>query len=151
MVTAMATLKARKVADFLLTLTEPDVGDLVSNLKLQKLVYYCQGFYLALHGEPLFEEPIVAWQHGPVVEALYHEFKEHCSGAIPVPTDLDFSLYTDEQQEVMKEVYQVYGQFSAWRLRDMTHEESPWKETPQSQEITHSKLTSFFKTLVDES
>jgi uncharacterized phage-associated protein len=50
-----------------LKLSQPDIGDVISNLKLQKLLYYAQGFYLAIYGKALFEEDIVAWEHGPVV------------------------------------------------------------------------------------
>ena len=45
-------------------------GELVSNLKLQKLLYYVQGFHLAVFGEPLFEEEIEAWMYGPVVPSV---------------------------------------------------------------------------------
>ena len=38
-----------------------DSGELISNLKLQKLLYYMQGFHLAYFNEPLFEEDIEAW------------------------------------------------------------------------------------------
>ena len=39
-------------------------GEYISNLKLQKLLYYAQGCFLAVTGKPLFSDPIVAWQHG---------------------------------------------------------------------------------------
>jgi uncharacterized phage-associated protein len=43
----------------------------------------------------------------------------------------------------------VYGQFAAWKLRNMTHQEPPWCMTPAGQEITHDALRAYFKTLVD--
>lgn len=45
----------------------------------------------------------------------------------------------------MDEVYKVYGQFSAWKLRNMTHEEASWKNTPIGSEITKACMESFFK------
>lgn len=54
---------------------EEEDADLISNLKLQKLLYYAQGCYLALKNEPLFNEQIVNWAHGPVVEEIYHKYK----------------------------------------------------------------------------
>ena len=51
-------------------------GEYISNLKLQKLLYYAQGSFLAVTDSPLFDDPIVAWQHGPVVESVYHEYKK---------------------------------------------------------------------------
>ncbi|HSX79064.1 MAG TPA: type II toxin-antitoxin system antitoxin SocA domain-containing protein, partial [Candidatus Saccharimonadia bacterium] len=55
------------VAQYFLAKADEDAGDLMSNLKLQKLVYYAQGFALALLDKPLFPQCIEAWIHGPVV------------------------------------------------------------------------------------
>ena len=55
-----------QIANYFLSLSDPEIGDGISNLKLQKLCYYAQGFYLAQHDTPLFEDTIEAWQHGPV-------------------------------------------------------------------------------------
>ena len=53
------------VADYLLWLADQDrIG--VDHLKLQKLVYYAQGFHLGNEREPLFNEGLHAWQYGPV-------------------------------------------------------------------------------------
>lgn len=49
-------------------------GSFISNLKLQKLVYYAQAWHLAIHGTPLFEEDFEAWVHGPVIPSLYQKY-----------------------------------------------------------------------------
>ena len=49
-------------------------GDFITNLKLQKLLYYLQGYYLAVFEKPLFDVEIEAWQYGPVVPNAYYEF-----------------------------------------------------------------------------
>ncbi|MEO0985244.1 MAG: type II toxin-antitoxin system antitoxin SocA domain-containing protein [Cyanobacteria bacterium J06639_14] len=139
-------LSCHDVAKYFLSLVDEDAGDLISNLKLQKLVYYAQGFHLAIHDEPLFPESIEAWTHGPVVPELYHAYKEYGSGVIPHPEDIDFDIYTQTQQELLDDVYAVYGQFSAWKLRNMTHEEEPWKTFNPNGTITHQSLKEFFKT-----
>ncbi|MCI8513016.1 MAG: DUF4065 domain-containing protein [Lachnospiraceae bacterium] len=54
----------------------------IANLKLQKLLYYAQGCFLAVAGAPLFLEDILAWQHGPVVEPVYYQYKGYGSGGI---------------------------------------------------------------------
>ena len=59
-------LSCHDVAKYFLALTDEDAGDLISNLKLQKLVYYAQGFHLALFDTPMFGEPIEAWTHVPL-------------------------------------------------------------------------------------
>lgn len=137
--------KAKQVADFFLQLSDPDVGDFLSNLKIQKLVYYAQGFHLALFDEPLFEEDILAWEHGPVVESLYREYKQFGADPIPQPDNFDVSVFNPEQIELLQEVNEIYGQFSAWKLRNMTHSERPWIETGKNERISHGIMKEFFK------
>ena len=91
------------VADYFLSKTDEEAGDVISNLKLQKLVYYAQGFTLAVTGKPLFNEEIEAWQHGPVVPDLYHKYKDHGAYGIPAPTNVDFSKFSSEIKEILDE------------------------------------------------
>lgn len=142
-------LTCQDVAKYFLAQIDEDAGDLISNLKLQKLVYYAQGFHLALYDEPLFNEPIEAWTHGPVVPELYHTYKEYGANPIPIPTDINFSCYEPRIRELLDDVYNVYGQFSAWKLRNMTHNESPWLEARAGNSIiTHQSLKEYFKTQI---
>lgn len=136
------------VAEYFLTLIDEEVGDLMSNLKLQKLVYYAQGLHLALYDKPLFKENLEAWQYGPVVPELYHFYKDFGSGAIPVPQTVNFDKYNNEIKAFLNEVYAVYGQFSAFKLSQMTHEEPPWKETSLNQVISHESMKTFFQTRI---
>ncbi len=143
-----------KVADFFLKSQDPDAGDLMSNMKLQKLVYYAQGFYLAMVDTPLFNERIEAWEHGPVCVDLYHKYKEYGAGYIPIP-DVDvLNAFSKEELEVLYMVHNYFGQFSAWKLRNLTHEDTPWLQAyrnERSNEITHEAMREYFKTqLVDD-
>lgn len=136
-------------ANYFLCQADEDIGDLISNLKLQKLLYYAQGFHLAIYGSKLFPEDIRAWEHGPVVPEVYHKFKTYGSSAIPVPKgeEMDSSIFNSQQiSELLDEVYTVYGQFSAWKLRNMTHDEAPWQETPRDEVISPDKMQDYFKT-----
>ena len=64
-------LSCHAVAQYFLAQMDEDAGDLVSNLKLPKFVYYAQGFSLVHHGcRPLFPERIEVWMHGSVVPEL---------------------------------------------------------------------------------
>lgn len=138
----------RHVAAYFLNIAnQDDAEDLISNLKVQKLCYYAQGFHLALYGTRLFDEPIEAWQHGPVVADLYHQFKVHKGSAIPTPDDFDVSLLSDTVQALLNEVYEVYGQFSAWKLRNLTHTEPPWIEASESGTlIADQTMIDYFRT-----
>ncbi|MGK8328482.1 Panacea domain-containing protein, partial [Pseudomonas aeruginosa] len=92
------------VAKFFLAQSNEEAGDLVSNLKLQKLVYYAQGFHLAVYDEPLFTDSIEAWTHGPVVPNVYHHYKQFGSGSIPAPIDFNLEAFSPEQVELLNEV-----------------------------------------------
>lgn len=146
-------LTAKQVADYFLSLVDDEVGDALSNLKLQKLVYYAQGFHLALEGEPLFAETIEAWEHGPVIPALYRGLQQHGPEPVPAPLNgVNRTEYPEHVRELLDEVYSVYGQFSAWKLRNMTHEERPWREAydrgPASA-IELDVMKDYFATLVN--
>ena len=138
--------KASQIAKAFLKLSQPDIGDIISNLKLQKLLYYAQAFNLAINNKPLFEEDIIAWEHGPVVKEVYDIYSQYSGGVIPIPKE-EVKL-TDKEHDLLVSVWNVYGQFSAWRLRDMTHSETPWKTTLRNKIISHKKLLDFFKPLV---
>lgn len=142
-------LSARDVARYFLAKADPDAGDTISNLKLQKLCYYAQGFALALAGKPLFPETIEAWEHGPVVPTLYHAYKSNGSSAIP-PEPIDLQTYPSAVAELLDDVYKVYGQYSAWKLRNMTHDEPPWKDARAGDGIiTHTSMQQYFSTLIE--
>ena len=147
-------IPALEVARYFLSLTDEEAGDLISNLKLQKLLYYAQGFHLAIFREHLFPEPIEAWAHGPVVTDVYHQYKEY--GSEPIPTeDVDFSLFDADEKEFLNEIYCEFGQFSAWKLRAITHDEPPWadaydEDTPGIV-ITNEALLAYFQEFVEES
>lgn len=139
---------ADQIAKYFLSRTDEEIGDVMTNLKLQKLLYYAQGFHLAIFHRPLFPETIEAWIHGPVVPDIYYGYSQH--GALPIPFSDDFDpmLLDDETRELLDEVYEVFGQFSAWKLRNMTHEEAPWQSTAKREVISHEKLQTFFATRV---
>lgn len=142
-------LTCHDVADYFLSLSDDeDSGELISNMKLQKLVYYAQGFYLAKYGKRLFNATIEAWTLGPVIPALYHEYKEYGCNAIKLTRNIDFSKYNEETKELLDEVYSVYGQYSAWKLSELTHNEPPWKKyhSKTDKTIPLKSLQEYFKT-----
>jgi uncharacterized phage-associated protein len=139
---------AHDIAKLLIAQSDPEIGDIISNLKLQKLLYYCQGFNLAIYGQPLFKEDLFAWQYGPVVSEVYHKYKIFSSGSIAKETEILIEI-DDQSDNLIKEVYDVYGQYSALKLMNMTHNESPWNETKIGEIITHENLVNYFKTIIN--
>jgi uncharacterized phage-associated protein len=145
-----AILSAQDVARYFLSIVDEDAGDNMTLLKLQKLLYYAQGFHLAMHGgEPLFGEPIEARDNGPVVPQIDRAFQHHAHDPIERPEHFDPQDYAPEVRELLDAVYQVYGQFTAWKLRDLTHQEVPWRDTLRDGEIQRESLRAFFGTLVE--
>lgn len=53
-----------------------DMHEKMSTMKLQRLVYFAQGWNLAFVGTPLFDEKIEAWASGPVVRELWELHKD---------------------------------------------------------------------------
>ena len=140
------TYSADQIAAYFLSITDPEDND-VSNLKLQKLCYYAQGLCTAMRGAPLFSDRIEAWDHGPVVPNLYHKFKGHAADPIPAPPDFDRDEIEPADREALNDIYEFYGQYSAWRLRNMTHDEKPWADAYKTahREIRVDALAEFFK------
>ena len=136
------------VANTLLMYAEnSDGGDLMSNMKLQKMLYYQQGFHLAMFGTPLFDDEIEAWMYGPVVPSVYDAYKAHGRDGIPANKEKEFSFNDEKEAALFEEVFKVYGKFSAIGLMHMTHNESPWKSTPtgEGNVIEKNKMRDFFK------
>lgn len=141
------------IANKIIANTDAEQGETISNLKLQKLLYYLQGFFIAAYDRKLFEEPIEAWQYGPVVRSAYFHFKDFGPKSISLKGDEEIIELEEVEAELFKEVMAEYGQFSAIKLMDMTHEELPWKKTfsenPQG-EISYELLREYFKTQIVE-
>lgn len=113
-------------------------------LKLQKLLYYAQGYALALLRRPLFPERIKAWTHGPVVPQVRIAYQEFNGKRLPRPEDFDLMEVDPQVRAILDRVYAEYGQYAAWALRGMTHEERPWAETEQSEAIDIQLMAGFF-------
>lgn len=138
-------LTSNQVANQIIVRFDREKGDIISNLKLQKLLYYAQGWNLALNGERLFDANIEGWKVGPVVEEQYHQFKDFQHDAICLEGKIEY-----EKNLILDTVIEVYGGISARNLVDMTHNESPWRETGQSKVISEESLKEFFIGLLSE-
>ena len=123
---------------------ENEDTDQISNLKLQKLLYYCQGAFLAIKNEKLFEDDILAWTHGPVIEKIYQEYKKFGSNGITEIPDYEV-LIDDETDEILRNTYNTFARYSAWGLRNLTHNETPWKETKKNDVISTDKIKKYFR------
>ena len=144
---------AHEIAAYLLGTFDRETGDNITNMKLQKLLYYAQGFHAAMHGgERLFDDSIEAWPHGPLVPSVYATYQDCGSSAIEFPRDFDPDRYLPETRELLDVVNEVYGQYGASGLRNLSHSEAPWIEARKigrESEITLRSITTYFEQLVD--
>lgn len=122
-------LDVHDVADYLLQLDslrpEPDV----TPMKLAKLLYLAQANYLAATGRRLFDEPVEAFDHGPVV---YREWRRHSGNQIiAVRSDATVSdavALPDDVADFLDEVWRLHGDKSSSQLRALTHAQAPWRD-----------------------
>jgi uncharacterized phage-associated protein len=127
---------------------DSDSGELISNMKLQKLLYYVQGFHLAVFDTPLFDEEIEAWMYGPVVPCVYNLYKNYDRQGIPTPAN-EPVIMNENREALFNEVLRVYGEYSAIGLMNLTHNESPWKNVFHNNPkgiISKDSMKDFFKT-----
>lgn len=117
------------IARFLISLAchddpEPDP---LTNMRLQKLLYYAQGWSLAMRDRPMFADRIEAWPHGPVVPDAYRAFKQCGAGLIDEEGDTDINL-TRNDQSFLRSLWGSYRQYPVAKLWAMTHSEPPWQQ-----------------------
>lgn len=142
-----------------------DNDDGISNLKLQKILYFVQAYFLIekKDSEPCFREPIEAWDFGPVVPEAYYEFKQFGSANIPfISTYFEFdsdskwhikrvkyddSIIAGKDKELINIVVDKFSKFSATDLVTITHNQAPWKnayKSGENNEITIEALRGYF-------
>ena len=108
-----------KAIRYLLAKMDEESGDVMTLPVLQKLLYYSQGFSLAMTGKPLFEEDFEVWQMGPVIPALFEKYGKEPGFRILNSSETGDPGLTADEKEGLDQVYLVYGQFSGWKLRDL--------------------------------
>lgn len=137
----------------------------VSNLKLQKLLYFIQAYFLIETEDqrPCFAERIEAWDFGPVVPKAYREYKQF--GSVDIPQIRSYVVYNGNnmwksrrvqfldnilspQDKILAErVVDKFADYSATDLVSLTQRQSPWINAyvlGQNNEITLNSLKEYF-------
>lgn len=159
----MAPYPATTIANEFLRLAKRD-GVPLTHMKLQKLVYIAHGWHLTFSdGEPLIEERVQAWDYGPVINEMYAAFAKYGKD------DIDEQYWTFEEQEgrvamvhpmiddedgfaheVIRNVWDTYGKFTAYQLSALTHREgTPWHKANRRGErfISEKAILGHFREL----
>ncbi len=151
----MAETTAKAVADYIIHFSQ-DHGDLVTNLKLQKLVYYAQAWYLALYDKPLFDEELQAWISGPVQPELYDRFKSYKWN--PISEHPEKVELPEQIKDHLIEIIEVFGKYQAYYLERMVKGEDPWLKArrgiPRDEHATvaieKQDMQTYYKTLLED-
>lgn len=119
----------------------------VSNLRLQKLLYFIQAQFLVSNGRPCFHDDIEAWDFGPVVPRVYHEYKVFGSSSIPLPIRTGNYGILPDDRALINRMLDKCAQYSTTTLVSMTHNQKPWRDAYRRRfdnTITNQDMLAFF-------
>lgn len=128
----------------------------ISTYKLQKLCYYSQAWNLVWHDIPLYDSPIMAFAHGPVIKELYDYHKGQFSiKSSDIKKCKLSNILTDSEKDTINRVLQFYGNKTAQWLSDLTHMEEPWRNArkgipdgqPSSKVISLNDMMEYYSSL----
>lgn len=126
----MKSFQAKQIASYFIKKSDSKSENDLTNLKIQKILYFTQAEYYQKNNEALFLDSIEAWELGPVVSNVY-QWLRGC-GAYTISTfdvEIDFSDITDKIQKFLDEVWDKYSKYSASYLVEKTHDPNgPWHE-----------------------
>lgn len=111
------------VADYIIESFSPKE---ISLLKLQSLLYFAQGWHLALYDKPLFEEDFEARVHGPINSETYKRFANGC-GLFTLIKSNKVSSMENDLKKFIDGIIGVYGNFTGDQLESLIRSQSPWK------------------------
>lgn len=150
------------VAQYVINCSINDVNDnSMSNLKLQKILYYIQAAFLVEHKKKCFDSPIVAWSLGPVVPEVYNKYKVFGRKQIPkqkrreslvfdsdnlkIISKPSENAFSASDKKAIKKVVQAYAEVKdPFDLVKKTHGEDPWIKTDNNTEIKVDKIKDFY-------
>ncbi len=126
-------------------------------MKLQKLVYYSQAWSLVFDDEPLFEEPIEAWKHGPVVRKLFSMHRGKYKLCETLLGEGNPKKLNAEQRKTINFVVRNYGSLKPEALEKRAHRAPPWKNAREraglgpserrSERIRHEDMVEYYASL----
>lgn len=137
---------ATEVAQYII-LKCNQLGKTISNLKLQKILYFVQAEFLVSQEEPCFKEEIEAWDFGPVVPNVYRHYKAYGSANIPAVFDEKVCPFNREERKLADEIIGECAKYSASTLVEVTHNQSPWKKAYKKKRgsvISNESIKNFF-------
>jgi uncharacterized phage-associated protein len=132
----------------------------VTNLKIQKLLYFSHGLSLVWKNEKLLEEDFQAWKYGPVLPSLYHDLKifgqsplKISSGFIRSWPEIKIQEQKSKVEEIINLVLDQLGGHTGPQLVEISHNnQGPWHAVYNSEKkdikITNAAIKKYFETIV---
>lgn len=120
---------ARVVARYLLYLAGRDEVEDMDQFKVQKTLYFCQCWSLALRDQPLFSDDIQAWRYGPVVPAVYQQLSHRGDEYIEPCAPPTLEELSQDDRDFIDSVWHDVRPYSGRAMKEWTHQLGPWTET----------------------
>ena len=120
-----------QIADWFIkrAFSERNTGTILTQLKLQKLLYYAYVWWLIMQGKRLFHDEIEAWEFGPVVRKQYTRLKKYNEKAIKLQEiNTNIEEIPKEIQQHLEMIWHKYGKYEAHHLVEKTNSERPWQD-----------------------
>ena len=137
------------VAHFLIKEENRKIEGSMTNLRLNKLLYFAQVISMLEHGQPLFDDDFAAWDLGPVIPSIYRCYKQYGDRPIPTPEALDYSVFTLEEIRLLFDVSEHFKNQSTSALVDYSHvKDGPWWENHRKSNmatIPKEEMLSYYK------
>lgn len=108
-------------------------SDYITQLKLQKLLFFAQAESLKVNNKTLFNEPMLHWDYGPVVRSVYDEYKDFNKKPI---VDAPSVTFDKETERILERTYAKYGIYTAIYLMELTHNEKSWKDSEKNKALS---------------
>lgn len=116
----------------------------VTNIKLQKLLYFTQGVYLAKYNKLAFEDNIIAWKYGPVIKDIYYKYSLYGAEPIIVVEEYDskISLMLINAINIVLESFLDVNQTDL--IEETIKSGSPWSYTDIDDVISVDDIKDYF-------
>lgn len=115
-------------------------GTPISNLRLQKLLYFVQGQSYIKNDDCIIDEDFYAWPYGPVIPTVYYKYCGFAGAPIRMAYDPGSIKIAEKDAELIEDTIERFSPYTDWQLVEFTHEEgAPWFKYKTNRELIPKK------------
>lgn len=125
-------------------------GNTITNLKLQKILYYIQGYTYKFCNTASFDEEIYRWPYGPVVPDVYFRYNYRHAMPLELPAENESAFARSQLKNdltlfnTIEKVIRASVKYSASDLVNKTHQEAPWCKATDNAIISNQSIAEYF-------